>query len=116
MQTRSRKVEMPNGLSLPIGLRYEHSSDRVRSVGLLPERKRQFAEPALHPICLNVRKVPTIHARRTFIKIAWSFALSALTVANDCPKHTFSFRIARLQARKAIDLYFEEVESSLNRI
>jgi hypothetical protein len=45
-----------------------------------------------------------------------SFALSALTVANDCPKHTFSFRIARLQAQKAIDLYFEEVESSLNGI
>src|SRR5215468_39825 len=27
-----------------IGLRYEYSYDRVRSVGLLPERKRQFAE------------------------------------------------------------------------
>ena len=50
------------------------------------------------------------------LKVAWSFALSALAVANDCPKHTFSFRIARLQAHKAIDLYFEEVESSLNGI
>jgi hypothetical protein len=47
------------------------------------------------------------------LKVAWSFALKALAVANDCPKHTFSFRIARLQT---IDLYFEEVESSLNGI
>src|SRR5271166_2412335 len=33
-----------------IGLRYEHSSDRLWSVSLLPERKRQFAEPSLFPI------------------------------------------------------------------
>ena len=50
------------------------------------------------------------------LKVAWSFALKALAVANDCPKHTFSFRIARVQAQKAIDLYFDEVESSLNGI
>ena len=50
------------------------------------------------------------------LKVAWSFALSALAVANDCSKYTFSFRIARLQAQKAIDLYFDEVESSLNGI
>ena len=50
------------------------------------------------------------------LKVAWSFALKALALANDCPKHTFSFRIARLQAQKAIDLYFDEVESSLNGI
>jgi len=50
------------------------------------------------------------------LKVAWSFALRALAMVNDCPKHTFSFRIARLQAQKAIDLYFDEVESSLNGI
>ena len=50
------------------------------------------------------------------LKVAWSFALKALALANACPKHTFSFRIARLQAQKAIDLYFEEIESSLNGI
>jgi hypothetical protein len=44
------------------------------------------------------------------LKVAWSSALTALAVANACPKYTFSFRIARLQAQKAIDLYFEEVE------
>src|SRR5450759_150482 len=40
-----------------VGLRYVHSSDRVRSVGFLPERKRQFAEPLLCAIRLDVRKV-----------------------------------------------------------
>ena len=50
------------------------------------------------------------------LKVAWSSALKALTLANACPEYTFSFRIARLQAQKAIDLYFEEVESSLNGI
>ena len=32
-----------------VGLRYVHSSDGARSVCLLPERKRQFAEPSLRP-------------------------------------------------------------------
>src|SRR5450755_4719613 len=27
-----------------VGLRYEHTSDRLRSVSLLPERKRQFSQ------------------------------------------------------------------------
>ena len=38
MQTRSRKVEMPSGLSLPL------------AVSLLPERKRELAQPSLDPI------------------------------------------------------------------
>src|SRR5580693_8170539 len=32
---------------LAVGLRDEHSSDRIRLVALLPERKRQFAKPPL---------------------------------------------------------------------
>ena len=44
-----------------LGLRYKHSSDGIRSVSLLPERKRQFAKPPLHPIRLNVRKTLTVH-------------------------------------------------------
>src|SRR6201997_3615351 len=36
-----------------IGLRYVHSSDRIRSIRLLPERKRQFAKPPLHPVRLE---------------------------------------------------------------
>src|SRR5260370_495888 len=46
-----------------VGLRDKHSSDRIRLVALLPERKRQFAKPPLHPVRLNVREVLTIHTR-----------------------------------------------------
>ena len=38
-----------------VGLRYVHASDRVRSGSLLPERKRQFAKPSLHPVRLDPR-------------------------------------------------------------
>jgi hypothetical protein len=67
--------------------------------------------------CMTVQahiEMDSLAAHR--LKVAWSSALTALAVANDCQKYTFSFRIARLQAQKAIDLYFEEVESSLNGI
>src|SRR5207344_1053792 len=53
-----------------VGLRYEHSSDGVRSVSLLPERKRQFAEPPLHPIRLDVREVLSIHTRCALVGAA----------------------------------------------
>src|SRR5467141_1944996 len=32
-----------------VGLRYKHSSDWLRPVSLLPERKRQFSQPSLDP-------------------------------------------------------------------
>jgi hypothetical protein len=50
------------------------------------------------------------------LKVAWSAALNALAVANDCPKCTPLFRIAQLQAQRAVDLYFEELESSVRSI
>ena len=53
-----------------VGLRYVHSSDWVRSVGFLPERKRQFAEPQLYAIRLNVRKVLTIYPRCALVEAA----------------------------------------------
>ena len=46
------------------------------------------------------------------LEIAWSTALAALAVANDCPKGTLAYRVACLEAQKAIDLYFEEVETT----
>src|ERR1700716_2245092 len=46
---------------LAVGLRYEHASDRLRMVALLPERKRQFAKPPLDAIRLNVREVLTVY-------------------------------------------------------
>jgi hypothetical protein len=50
------------------------------------------------------------------LKVAWSTALSALAVANNCPKCTPLFGIAHLQAQRAVDLYFDEVESSVRPI
>ena len=62
---------MPSGLSLAvIGLRDEHSSDGVRSVALLPERKRQFAEPPLHAVRLDIREVLAVHARCALVGAA----------------------------------------------
>src|SRR6202163_325054 len=44
-----------------VGLRYEHSSDGVRSVSFLPESKRQFAKPPPHPIRIDVREILAVH-------------------------------------------------------
>src|SRR5205814_3012368 len=50
-----------------VGLWYKHSSDWLRPVGLLPERKRQFSQPSLDPIRLDVRKILAVDARRALI-------------------------------------------------
>src|SRR5271154_3185173 len=42
---------------IAVGLRYEHASDRLRSVGLLSERKRQSSQPPLDPIRFDVSEV-----------------------------------------------------------
>ena len=55
---------------LAIGLRDEHSSYRFRSVRLLPECKRQFPEPPLDAIRLDVRKVLAVHTRCALIRAA----------------------------------------------
>ena len=47
-----------------VGLRYKHSSDWLWSVSLLPERKRQFSQPPLDPIGLDVRKILAVDPRR----------------------------------------------------
>src|ERR1700730_13120900 len=59
-----------------VGLRYEHSSDRSRSVSLLPERKRQFAKTPPYAIRLNVRKVLTIYPRCARVGAALSKRMS----------------------------------------
>src|SRR3990167_50595 len=53
-----------------VGFRYEHSSDGVWSVVLIPERKRQFAEPPLHAVHLDSREVLTVYARRALVGAA----------------------------------------------
>ena len=69
MQTRSRKVEMPSGLSLPLAFGM-YTRLIGSSVSLLPERKRQFAKPSLHPVRFDVLEVLTVHARRALVGAA----------------------------------------------
>src|SRR5262249_13718908 len=66
-----------------VGLRYEHASDRLRSVGLLPERKRQFGQPPLHPIRFDVRKVLTVYSRCTLVGTALGIGMRQNVVAAD---------------------------------
>src|SRR6202521_2348420 len=47
-----------------VGLWYKHSSDWLRPVSLLPERKRQFSQPSLDPVCFDVRKILAVDAGR----------------------------------------------------
>ena len=83
MQTRSRTVEMPSGLSLPLAFRDEHSSDGLRSISLLPERKRQFAEPPLGPISLDLRKILAVDPRRALVGAALGIGMRQNVVAAD---------------------------------
>src|SRR3984957_9507394 len=71
--TQGRDAQRPE---FAVGLRYVHSSDWVRSVGFLPERKRRFAEPQLYAIRLNVRKVLTIFPRCALVEAAPSKRMS----------------------------------------
>src|SRR5271168_2244554 len=80
MQTRSRKVEMPE---FAVGLRYVHASDRVRSISLLPERKRQFAKPSLDPVRLDGLEVLTVHARRPLVGAALGIGMRQSVLAAD---------------------------------
>ena len=69
---QGRNAQWPElgALRRRVGLRYEHPSDRIRSVVLIPERKRQFAEPPLHAIRLDIREVLTVHARCALVRAA----------------------------------------------
>ena len=55
---------------LAIGLGDKHTSDRFRSIALLSERKRQFTQPPLPPVRLDVRKVLVIHTRCALVGAA----------------------------------------------
>ena len=61
---------MPKGPELAIGFRNQHSSNGVRSIPLLSERLRQFTQPPLYPIRLDVRELLPIYARRAPIGAA----------------------------------------------
>jgi hypothetical protein len=80
MQTRGRDAQWPE---FAVGLRDKHSSDRIRLVALLPERKRQFAKPPLHPVRLNVREVLTIHTRCALVGAALGISMGQNVLAAD---------------------------------
>ena len=73
----------PKRPELAVGLWDEHSSDRIQSVALLPERKRQFAEPPLDAIRLNVREVLTVYPRRALVGAALGKRMSQDVLAAD---------------------------------
>ena len=66
-----------------VGLRYKHASDRLRSVRLLPERKRQFGQPPLHAIRFDIRKVLAVHARCALVRAALGIGMRQDVVAAD---------------------------------
>ena len=66
-----------------VGLRDKHSSDGVRSVSLLPERKRQFAKPPLHPIRLDIREVLPVHTRCALVRAALGIGMRQDVLAAD---------------------------------
>ena len=68
---------------LAVGLRYVHASDRVRSVRLLPERKRQFAQPSLDPVRLDGLEGLTVHARRALVGAALGIGMRQNVLAAD---------------------------------
>ena len=60
---------MPSGLSLPLAFGM-NTLLIGSSVLLVPERKRQFAEPPLNAIRFDIREVLTIYARRALVGAA----------------------------------------------
>ena len=81
MQIRSRTVEMPSGLSLPLA--FGMNTRLIGSVCLLPERKRQFGQPPLDPIRFNVRKVLTVYSRYALIGTALGIGMRQNILAAD---------------------------------
>jgi hypothetical protein len=55
----------------------------ARPGGLLPERKRQFAQPSLHPVRLDGLEVLTVHARRALVGAALSIGVRQNVLAAD---------------------------------
>src|SRR5215467_14826640 len=58
--TQGRDAQRPE---LAVGFRDKHSSNRIWSVLLFPERKRQFPKPPLNAVRLDIRKVLAVHTR-----------------------------------------------------
>ena len=78
--TQGRDAQGPK---FAIGLRDEHSSNGVRSVSLLPERKRQFSQASRDPVCFDVRKILAVDAGRALVGAALGVGMRQNVVAAD---------------------------------
>src|SRR3979490_3124248 len=75
---RSRIIRRPFGERLT-NRRRAVAAFGVRSVSLVPERKRQFAKPPLHPIRVDVRKILTVHTRCALVGAALGIAWAGMS-------------------------------------
>jgi len=78
--TQSRDAQRPE---FAVGFRDIHSSDRIRSVRLLPERKRQFTEPPLDPVLLDIREVLAVYTWRPLVGAALGVGMRQDVLAVD---------------------------------
>ena len=60
----------------------------VGEVSLLPERKRQFSQPSLDPVCLDFREVLAIDPRRALVRAALGIGMRQNVVAADLVVHS----------------------------
>ena len=48
-------------------------------IRLLPERKRQFTKPPLHPVHFDVREVLTVHTRCALVGAALGISIGQMS-------------------------------------
>jgi len=71
--------------------------DRLRSIRLISERKRQFRQPPLDAVRLDIREVLTVHAGCALVGAALGVGMGQNVVAADlvlqCVEAVASFRL-----------------------
>ena len=63
-------IGTPNGLCFPSGLWYIHPPYRLRLIGSTFQLLRQFVQPSLHSVLLDVLERLAVYARRSIIGFA----------------------------------------------
>jgi len=74
---------MPSGLSLPLAFGINTRLIGSGRSGLLPERKRQFGQPPLDPISLDIRKILAVDPRRALVGTALGIGMRQNVLAAD---------------------------------
>ena len=81
LQEGRENANIDAGLGFIWRISDEHSSDGIRSVSPLPERKRQFAKP--YPIRFDVREVLTVHPRCALVGAALGIGMGQDALSAD---------------------------------